>query len=192
MEDKFLSDLVTMPSSFLASKWILERIPFVFNQNNDLYIEWKEKLSELIKIDSSAIIFTGSAGCGLSLNPNKSFKLFDDDSDIDLALISNHYFDVAWYTLRNLGTKYYTLEPKAKSAIDDHVHRLIYWGTIATDKILGILPFGKTWTIALDKMGQEAPFDSRIINIRIYKDFESLRKYQTNNLEKLKVKQLGE
>ena len=52
MEDQFLSDLVTLPSSFTASKWILERIPFVFNQNNDLYIEWKENLSELIKIDS--------------------------------------------------------------------------------------------------------------------------------------------
>ena len=38
-----------------------------------------------------------------------------------------------------LGTKRFDLTPKQSSSLDDHVNRLIYWGTIATDKLLEIL-----------------------------------------------------
>ena len=131
------------------------------------YIKWKEELSKKINIDSSAIIFTGSAGCGFSLNPNKNYKKFDDDSDIDLALISSHYFDISWHSLRNLGTKYYSLTHIQKNSVRDHEKRLIYWGTNATDKILSILPFGKLWIIALANMGRAKPCEGRTINIRI-------------------------
>lgn len=39
-------------------------------------------------------------------------------------------------------------------------------------------------------MGQRAPFENRTVNIRIYKDFESLRDYQAKNLDKLRLKLL--
>jgi len=190
MKDEFLYDLIDLPISFLASKWILERIPHVFDGDTELYIQWKEELSQKIHIDSSAIVFTGSSCCGFSLNPRKNYRDFAIGSDIDVALISQHYFDISWHTLRNLGTRYYDLVPRQRSAVDDHVNRLIYWGTIATDKILGILPFGKEWLIALNEMGQKKPFENRTVNIRIYKDFESLRDYQAKNLDKLRHKLL--
>jgi hypothetical protein len=186
MKEDFLNDLIDLPVSFLASKWILERTPFAFNEDSELYLNWKEKLSKKILVDSSAIVFTGSSGCGFSLHPYKAYKKFNNESDIDIALVSDHHFDIAWHSLRNLGSKYYSLTPKQKTSVDDHVNRLIYYGTIATDKILPILPFGKEWTIALNAMTKEEPIDSRVINIRIYKDFKSLRDYQTNNLEKLR------
>ena len=117
MKDDFLVDLIDLPIPFLASKWVLERIPHVFCEDRVSYIKWKEELSKKINIDSSAIIFTGSAGCGFSLNPNKNYKKFDDDSDIDLALISSHYFDISWHSLRNLGTKYYSLTHIQKNSV---------------------------------------------------------------------------
>jgi len=187
MKEEFLYDLIDLPISFLASKWILERTPFAF-KDSESYLKWKELLSNKIQVDSSAIVFTGSSGCGFSLNPYKDFKEFNDESDVDIALISDHHFDIAWHALRNLGSKYYSLTPKQKTSVDDHVNRLIYYGTIATDKILPILPFGKKWSFALNQMSKEKPIEGRIINIRIYKDFNSLRDYQTNNLEKLRQK----
>lgn len=190
MKDDFLYDLIDLPVSFLASKWILEKFPVVFEEDSDLYLNWKEKLGEKIGVDSSAMIFTGSSGCGFSLNPYKNFKEFDDESDIDIAVISDHHFDIAWHYLRSLGARYYALTPKQKTAVDDHVARLIYWGTIATDKIISILPFGKRWMNALNEMKVEHPTFNREINIRIYKDFKSLRDYQTQNLEKLRTKLL--
>ena len=96
-----------------------------------------------IGVDSKAIVLTGSASVGFSLNPDNNLRAFTDTSDIDVAIISQHYFDISWHFLRNVGTKRYGYNRKQKDAIDDHRNRLIYWGTIATDRILQILPFGE-------------------------------------------------
>lgn len=185
-KDTFLTELQEKPISFLVSKWIIDRIPFVFEDNLESYIEWKEDLANELGIDSKAMIFVGSSGCGFSLNPRKNYKDFDNESDIDIAMISQFYFDTAWHHLRNLGTKRYSLNPRQQIAVNEHVTRFIYWGTIATDTILEILPFGKTWIIALEKAKAKKPIDNRDIKIRLYRDFESLRAYQKMNFEKLR------
>jgi len=187
-KDIFFEDLKEMPPSFIAMKWVIERTPHVFDNNRINYIEWKEKLSKKIGIDGKSITFTGSSCTGFSLNPNKNFKFFDDESDIDIAIISDHYFDISWHYLRNLGSQIYKLSPEQKASVTDHVNRLIYWGTIATDKILEILPFGTFWFKELQSMSSCQPTDGRDINIRIYKDFESLKAYQVNNIIGLRKK----
>ncbi len=78
----------------------------------------------------------------------------------------------------------------AKQSVRDHVHKYIYWGTIATDKLLPYLPFGKKWLEALDQMSRIAPTVGRDIKIRVYKDFDSLRSYQVNNLKNLRAQEL--
>ena len=190
MKDEFLIDLLKLPPSFLVSKWLLDRIPYLFDNDRELYINWKERLATKLSVDSKSMAFTGSSSCGFSLNPNKNFKEFDENSDVDIAIVSQYYFDVSWRTLRNLGTKRFDLTPAQKASLEDHVQRLIYWGTIATDKILEILPFGRDWALFMIEMSKENPTQNRSINFRIYKDYESLRFYQTNNLERIKTKQL--
>jgi len=192
MKDDFLLDLIDLPTSFLVSKWLTDRVPYIFDEKNEDFILWKEELSKRLNIDSKAIVFTGSSSCGFSLNPNKNYRNFNEKSDIDIALISNYHFDIAWRTLRDLGTKVLDLTPKQKNAYYDHIKRLIYWGTIATDKILEILPFGKVWSLELMKLSKLEPANDRVINIRIYKDFEALRAYQVQNFEKLKITLLQE
>jgi len=185
-KDTFLTELQENPISFMVSKWIIDRIPFVFEDNLESYIEWKENPANELGIDSKAMIFVGSSGCGFSLNPRKNYKKFDSKSDIDVAIISQFYFDSAWHHLRNLGTGRYSLTPKQQTSVQEHVSRFIYWGTIATDTILEILPFGKNWILALEKAKIKKPIDNRSIKIRLYRDFESLRDYQKNNFQKLK------
>jgi hypothetical protein len=186
--DKFIKDLESKPLSFVAMKWVIERTPYVFSKNRVDYISWKEQLSQKIGIDGKSITFTGSSCTGFSLNPNKNFNIFDDESDIDIAIISNHYFDISWHYLRNIGAKRYSFKREQIASITDHVSRLIYWGTIATDKILEILPFGANWFKELQSMSTCPPTEGRDINIRIYKDFESLKAYHVNNLMLLRNK----
>lgn len=143
MHETFLTELQESPLSLLASKWILARVPHIFESDDLSYIVWKETLSEHIGVDSSSITFTGSASIGFSLNPSKGFRSFDDDSDVDIAIISQHYFDLSWHYLRSLGVERYQFTPTQQRSIEDHARRLIYWGTIATDRIIEILPFGK-------------------------------------------------
>jgi len=183
---RFLSDLNNLKTSLVVSKWLLDRTPFLFQAQRLNYLCWKESLANKLGVDSSAVSIVGSARLGLSLNPNKKFKPFDEASDVDIAIISYHHFQLAWRYLRNLGSKLYKLEPIQKSSIQDHRTRLIYWGTIATDKILGILPFGNLWLKALSETANISPPIERTINLRLYMDYESLKAYQVNNLVQLR------
>jgi hypothetical protein len=168
-----------------SSRRIIECVPMIFAGNREAHIEWKTTLARHLAIDPYAIVIVGSACCGISLNPNKNFKPFDDSSDIDVAVISSHYFDTSWHWLRNLGAARHRLPPLAQTSVNEHVSRLIYWGTVATDKILQYLPFGRSWVVALNDMAGVAPTEGRDVKVRLYRDFEALRSYHLSNLRGL-------
>ncbi|MFH0735097.1 MAG: hypothetical protein V1773_13030 [bacterium] len=182
----FKDDIFNKDISFITSKWVVEKVPYIFNNNLDNYIIWKELFASKIEVDSKAIVLIGSASVGFSLNPGKNLKEFDDSSDIDVAIISQLYFDISWHFLRNIGLKRFNYSQRVINAIDDHRERLIYWGIIATDRIIQILPFGKNWILASNEMTKIEPTKNRNINFRIYKDFDSLRAYHLNNLKTIK------
>ena len=183
------NDLLTIPPDVFISKWIMEKTPNIFFVNEVKYYEWKHKMASRLQIDARDIIITGSACLGYSLNPKKNFKRFSQYSDIDVGIISNYYFDIAWHELRN--QKYYKLNNNMKQALEDHRNRLIYWGTIATDKILPILSFGKLWNEVINEMRSNPPINEREINFRIYKDNKSFRDYQINSVRECQEIILG-
>src|SRR5688500_20168437 len=86
--DIMLEELRFLSTALFTSKWILECIPYIFDDDRDALLNWKLELATNIKIDSSAIIFVGSAATGKSLNPNKNFRDYNEGSDIDIAVIS--------------------------------------------------------------------------------------------------------
>ncbi|MEE4575828.1 hypothetical protein V2K41_10565 [Pseudomonas alliivorans] len=186
----FLKELVSSPPDLIASLWILSRVPFPFNGDAKRYEQWRNKLAGLVKVDSSEILITGSGAFGISLNPYKNYRAFDEKSDIDVAIVSEHFFNISWRYLRNLGTGMHSMSPAAKQSVTDHVQKYIYWGTIATDKLLPYMPFGKDWAHALELMSSVDPTRGRKIKARIYKDFDSLRAYQVNNLKSLRTHEL--
>ena len=171
---------------------ILEPIPFIFYNNFENFLYWKSQLSYKIDVDSRSIAIVGSAALGYSINPSKNFKVYDSDSDVDIAIVSQFYFDLSWRTIRRIGSKFHSLPPVIQHSIDDHVKRLIFWGTIATDKILPVLPFNMQWTEAKNIIKEIEPTRGRDINFRIYKDFESLRVYQLNGIKQAQAKLLEE
>lgn len=172
------------PSAFV-SKWIFEAVPHVFAGNSDLYIDWKHKLGDLISVDPRAITIVGTAAIGTSFNPSKNFKPFDKSSDIDVAIISQHHFDVVWRWLRTLGSKYHGLSPAGRGAVDDHRKGYLFKGVIATDRILEYTPLAEVWVSALAEMSNIEPTRGREINARLYADYDALRAYHADNVRNL-------
>jgi len=188
---QFISDLISHPADLTASVWIIDRIPLVFGQDTKAYAIWRRTLAKGLGVDASALLITGSAAFGVSLNPNKNYRYFDDESDIDVAVVSDYHFSEGWRTLRNIGPAFHTMPPRVKQSITDHVERYIYWGTIATDRLLHLLPYGRQWAQALEAIAETEPTQGRTVKARVYKDFDSLRAYQVNNLNKLKTEELA-
>ncbi|WP_165857010.1 hypothetical protein [Marinobacter sp. JSM 1782161] len=188
MFDTFCNELQKKSLKNVAQEWVIDRTPYIFEEKQASYVQWKSELSNLINVDGKAISIIGSSCLGFSLNPSKGFRVFNEDSDIDIAIISRHHFELAWHTIRNIGTEMYSLNQKQRQSLEDHRKRLIYWGTFDTKSLLTKLPFGKQWFEAFSKMSEIFPTEGREINARIYRDFESLTEYQTANLAKLRDK----
>lgn len=178
---RFKEDFNKYEYDFLVSKWVVEKLPHIFNGDYEKFLQIKIKLSKLLQVDSCSIIFVGSSCTGFSLSPHKSFKEFNEESDVDIAIISHYYFDVAWHTIRNITLSNCT--PDVRASIQEHRVNLIFWGTIATDKILGIMPFSRKWMQAKEEMEKEEVFENRKINFRLYQDHEALRAYHMHNFK---------
>lgn len=94
----FKDDLRLMDSGTLLEKWLSNPLPFVF-PNKDIarsffgliLQDWPE--SQLIQC-------AGTANWRYSLNPKKNFREFNDNSDIDVIVVSQTLFNVSWENLR--------------------------------------------------------------------------------------------
>jgi hypothetical protein len=188
---EFQQDVLSGDLEDLFSRTFFGRIPFVFGEDATLFRAWRAQLAVLLDVDACEVTIVGSAAVGFSLSSYKDFQLFHDGSDIDVAVISDRHFSDAWHHLRGIDATLDSLTPAQRSWLNEHRTRLIYWGCIATDKILPILPFAIRWMSARSKMASEAPTEGRQIKFRVYKDFRALRSYHLAGLKELKAKLLG-
>ena len=181
-------DLGALSTAIFVSRWILERVPHVFDGDAAAYIAWKHELGDRIGVDARAIVLVGSAATGFSLSPERPLKPFDAKSDVDVAVVSPHHFDIVWRWLRNLGSERYGFPGYVQAQIDDHRQRLVYWGAIATDRLLQHTPLGKTWVPALADVAKMLPGGTREVNIRLFREFDALRAYQVHGCNEVKTK----
>jgi hypothetical protein len=170
------------PHAFLE-EYVFDSVPQVFSNDRSAYIGWKRKLGSAIDVDPACLTIVGGAAIGCSLNPVKNLRRFDAESDVDVAVISNYHFTVAWRYLRMNSIRRLQVDTRTRIAWDEHVNRFIYWGTIATDRLLGVLPFGLEWLKATAHMSSIAPTEGRDVNLRIYTDYEALRSYQITSVK---------
>lgn len=186
MIETLKTDLKNLSSDNFLNKYLFDRIPHIFQSDRNAFVHWKAKLGQMLEIDPAAILFVGTACIGYSLNPQKNLRQFGAESDVDIAIVSNYHFLIAWRYLRANYRTNSTLPEFQKIAWREHQTNYIYWGTIATDKLLGIFPFGPLWRKAISEMQKEATTVGRTINLRIYNDFDSLRSYQRLGVETIK------
>ncbi|BCV53452.1 hypothetical protein [Shewanella algae] len=93
--EKFDASLRTMNSDVeildFCRKHILHGTPHVFGKNDEDFYEFRKRIGGKFKIPFYEIYITGSAKLGFS--PFKR-KVFDFDSDIDIALVSPNLFEL--------------------------------------------------------------------------------------------------
>lgn len=173
------------PARFIEDQFF-DRVPHIFGPDRTVFARWKRELGERIEVDPACITLVGSGATGFSMNPNKNFRAFSDQSDIDVAVISAHHFTVGWRYLRMNGARRLRVDARTKISWDEHVKKYIYWGTLATDRLLGVLPFGSQWLKATSQMAEIEPTQGRVVNLRIYTDYDALRAYQVQGARTLR------
>lgn len=184
--DTLIQSLQTLSVATFLEEHMFDCVPHVFAAQRTAYIAWKRELGSAIDVDPACLTVVGSAAVGCSLNPVKNLKPFDSGSDIDVAVVSNYHFNIAWRYLRMNSSRRLKVDMRTRIAWDEHVKKYIYWGTIATDKLLGVLPFGLEWLKATGGMSLMDPTQGRNVNLRIYADYEALRAYQLISIKNVR------
>lgn len=90
----FRSDLAALESEQIFRKYILNNNSPTLTQHSDYQL--KEEISNFFKIEFRDVVLVGSAQLGFSIKPKQLFRLFNDDSDIDIAIISERLFVQVW------------------------------------------------------------------------------------------------
>ncbi|MGH9733752.1 MAG: hypothetical protein ACRD8A_04075 [Candidatus Acidiferrales bacterium] len=188
MEREALVEILKRDSaSRFLEEHVFDRVPHVFTGDRALFVSWKRALAQALEVDPACLTVVGGAAVGNSLNPGKNLKAFDPSSDVDVAVVSHYHFTVAWRYLRTHSDRRLRVDARTRIAWDDHVRTYIYWGTIATDKLLGVLPFGLQWLKAQASMSSIDPTKGHSVNFRIYSDFEALRSYQLMSIKNVRA-----
>lgn len=92
--DKFKEELGRSADADMVQRFITSGECFQLNPES--YFELKSIVSSEFGLHHSQVLIIGSAKLGFSIAPSKRFWHFRDESDIDVAIISDSLFDSVW------------------------------------------------------------------------------------------------
>jgi hypothetical protein len=105
----------------------LHGTPYVFAGNEDAYYNFRKRIAEKFSINFHEVFITGSGKLGFS--PRKK-KLFDYDSDIDVAIVSSDLYEQIMSYIQNYQME---LRENRRAVSDrelDGYHKFLEYGAI--------------------------------------------------------------
>ncbi len=101
--DRFKAKLAdkTLSDKEIVQKYITDGEPFIFKDDKEpgKYFKLKNLIGRQFKLNPHEVIMIGSAKLGFSIAPHQLWKPFDEDSDIDMVILSATIFDRFWKEL---------------------------------------------------------------------------------------------
>lgn len=84
-----------------ANEMLSEPIPWFFqnkfkNQSEEKYSKFRFYMSQKFSIPPTAVMLGGSSWFGFSLSPTKKFRDFNENSDVDIVIVSKNLFEGFW------------------------------------------------------------------------------------------------
>ncbi|EFD4948461.1 TPA: hypothetical protein ACWKRV_002743 [Escherichia coli] len=152
------------------------------------YDEFKLYMSKKLEIHVNNIAIVGSAKMGFSLSPDKNYRTFNDESDIDLVLVSDRIYKSSWMAFIELQSKNYfpVYAPVAKN---------IFKGFVSLKELDIRVDFFNKWSRNVEPLKKDIQTIFGIpndINYRIYDSWESVERYHIAGLNSLKDKLQGQ
>lgn len=89
----FVSTLGRVPEEDILNftrKYVIHGTPYIFKDKENEYYDFRKRISEKWNISFHEVFITGSAKLGYSYHKNKKF---DENSDIDVAIVSSDLFN---------------------------------------------------------------------------------------------------
>ena len=159
--------------------------PYVFQDDEEKYFEIKKRIATKYDINPQEVLMVGSAKLGFSMSPMKLWKPFDEDSDIDMVIISANAFDATWKTLFD-----FNINLTARAGREDKQYQrfldYFFKGWLRPD----VFPFtylGKQeWEEFFNSISY-GEFGNRKITGAIFRSFDFYEHYQVINIKTIRA-----
>lgn len=137
----------------------------------------RQSVADHFSIHVNHVIIVGSAKLGYSVSPEKSLKAFDDQSDVDVAIVNPKLFEKYWLDM------YQAKRAMVEWPTVGDARKYLFQGWIRPDK-LPLLEIRNTWFdffAGLQSTDQCSPYPVRG---GLYFNHEFLEYYQLNGVSK--------
>ncbi|MCB2384954.1 hypothetical protein [Thalassolituus alkanivorans] len=171
-------------------KHFLHGTPHVFNSRDEEYYEFRKKIGDKFSIPFYEIFITGSGKLGFS--PFKK-KMFDFDSDIDVALVSPKLFesimlDIANYQMQFRDNRAVVRERELKTYHEFLEYVALGW--IRPDKLpisFQMSTFKDDWFNFFRSISNgKSEVGNYQVNAGVFKSYDHLERYTLSGVKKLK------
>lgn len=173
-----------MTDSRIVGKHISFGIPYIFAGNDDIYDDLKNAIASEFDVDEDDVIMVGSAKLGFSIKPEKLWMPIQDDSDIDVAIISERLFDDYWKELLD-----FNINIKSRSVSEDEKYwrflKYFFKGWLRPD----LFPFDYSkrlrWFKFFDGISYKK-YDKRKVSAAVYRNRYFFKHYHALNIKKIR------
>ena len=180
IEDKireFKKDLsMHSPSQIVRKRIIFGECAIL---SNSQYLDLRIEVANQFDIHPNNVLVVGSAKLGFSTAPHKRYKPFNDESDIDVVIVSEILFNKFWYQS--------FLYWKAGSFWDrqEKFKRYLFQGWIRPDYLPPSRRFvlGNEWWEYFRKLTSSGKYGYYKIAGAIYKDWNYIEYYQISAID---------
>lgn len=148
--------------------------------------ELKTLISDATSVSFNNIQIVGSSSLGFSLAPDKKFKLFDEKSDFDIAIISSPLFSEMWRLFRKA-------DEMTRPDVYKHIQKTVYGGYFSEQDILSIQTTRISWEKRFAQVKKAIRNEFEIVhevNFRLYRSWEDLEDYQVQSIQALRLERL--
>ena len=95
--DRYKEDLRILSPIQIVRKHIIYGESCILSQHK--YFDLRSEIAEHFQLHPNEVLVVGSAKLGFSLAPDKLYRPFCDESDIDVVIVSSRLFDEIWKTV---------------------------------------------------------------------------------------------
>ena len=167
---RFQEDLVRLNDDTVFQKYIAFGDSYILTP--ELYFELKHDIAVKFGVHSTQVILVGSAKLGFSIAPNKRYQHFGDESDLDVAVISQDLFDALW----SIAFDYWNVAGDWNRGADfrDYLFR----GWVRPDCLPPSIQLADDWFEYFRQLTAGQRFGPFKISAGVYKSWRFLARYQ--------------
>ncbi len=182
---QFKTDLKELSDDEMISKYYYnDFVPAAISL--DTYHKLRLEIKNHFNLESIFDVFlVGSGRLGFSIKPGNEYKLFDDDSDLDVVIISKSMFEQYWKKMRDYD---YKLSTWKKSSVFEEY---FFYGWMRPDFLPHNTIFNDPfeWWKYFEDLSASGKYGGIKIRGGLYYSLEFLESFQKSAIKKLRLKE---